>query len=57
MQYLAPTISLLLGVWVFHEPFDGQRLIGFVLIWSALAIVSADALGLRLLRPTPVPPH
>jgi len=51
VQYLAPTISLLLGVWVFHEPFDSQRLIGFVFIWSALALVSASALGLRLPRP------
>ena len=56
VQYVAPTISLLLGVWVFHEAFDSRRLVGFVLIWSALAIVSADALGLRLLRPAPVPP-
>ncbi|MBE0548442.1 MAG: EamA family transporter RarD [Rubrivivax sp.] len=56
VQYVAPTITLLLGVWVFHEPFDSRRLVGFVLIWSALAIVSADALGLRLLRPAPVPP-
>ncbi|MDP1692055.1 MAG: EamA family transporter RarD [Burkholderiaceae bacterium] len=56
VQYVAPTITLLLGVWVFHEPFDSRRLIGFVLIWSALAIVSADALGLRLLRPAAVPP-
>ena len=51
VQYVAPTISLLLGVWVFHEPFDSQRLIGFVFIWSALALVSASALGLRLPRP------
>ena len=56
VQYLAPTIQLLLGVWVFHEPFDSQRLVGFVFIWSALAIVSADALGLRRRRPAPVPP-
>ncbi len=56
VQYVAPTITLLLGVWVFHEPFDSRRLVGFVFIWSALAIVSADALGLRLLRPAPVPP-
>jgi len=56
VQYLAPTIQLLLGVWVFHEPFDSQRLIGFAFIWSALAIVSADALGLRRLRAAPVPP-
>ncbi|MDZ7591926.1 MAG: hypothetical protein U5L05_14865 [Rubrivivax sp.] len=45
VQYLAPTIQLLLGVWVFHEPFDVQRLVGFALIWSALAIVSADAIA------------
>ena len=56
VQYLAPTISLLLGVWVFHEPFDGARLVGFAFIWAALAVVSADALGLRWLRPAPAPP-
>lgn len=51
IQFLAPTIQLLLGVWVFGEPFDAQRLVGFVFIWSALALVSAHALGLRLPRP------
>ena len=48
VQYVAPTISLLLGVWVFHEPFDSQRLIGFIFIWAALALASASALGLKL---------
>ncbi|CAD5371661.1 Transporter [Rubrivivax sp. A210] len=43
-QYLSPTLQLLLGVFAFGEPFDPQRLIGFALIWSALALVSADAL-------------
>lgn len=42
LQYLSPTIQLALGVWVFHEPFDRERLLGFVLIWSALALYSAD---------------
>ncbi|HSQ71268.1 MAG TPA: EamA family transporter RarD [Rubrivivax sp.] len=57
VQYLAPTISLLLGVWVFHEPFDAQRLIGFAFIWAGLALVSADALGLwsRWLAPPRLP--
>jgi len=50
VQYLSPTIQLLLGVWVFQEPFDSHRLVGFVFIWSALAIVSAEALGVRLPR-------
>ncbi len=51
VQYVSPSLQLLLGVWVFHEPFDSRRLLGFVLIWSALALLSAEALGLRLPRP------
>lgn len=52
VQYLSPTLQLILGVWLFHEPFDSQRLLGFVLIWCGLALVSAQALGLgpRLAR-------
>ncbi len=47
VQYLSPTLQFILGVWVFHEPFDHHRLLGFVLIWLGLALVSAEALGLR----------
>ena len=43
LQYLSPTIQLALGVWVFGEPFDRARLVGFALIWSALALYSLDA--------------
>lgn len=52
VQYLSPSLQLILGVWLFHEPFDSQRLLGFVLIWCGLALVSAQALGLgpRLAR-------
>jgi len=46
VQYLSPTLQLILGVWLFHEPFDSQRLLGFALIWCGLALVSAQALGL-----------
>jgi chloramphenicol-sensitive protein RarD len=38
MQYIAPTCQFLLGVWVYHEPFSRNSLIGFSLIWVALAI-------------------
>ena len=48
VQYVSPTLQLLLGVAVFHEAFDSARLLGFVCIWAGLALVSADALGLRL---------
>ena len=44
VQYMSPTIQLLLGVWVFGEAFGGDRLLGFALIWSALILVSLDAL-------------
>jgi chloramphenicol-sensitive protein RarD len=43
-QYVSPTIQLVLSVWVFHEAFDGARLVGFLFIWAGLALVSADAL-------------
>jgi chloramphenicol-sensitive protein RarD len=44
VQYLSPTIQFLLGVWLYHEPLAGARLVGFALIWSALAVYSAESL-------------
>jgi chloramphenicol-sensitive protein RarD len=42
MQYIGPTLQLAFGVWFFHEPFGGPRLVGFALIWLALAIYSVE---------------
>jgi chloramphenicol-sensitive protein RarD len=42
VQYLSPTLQLALGVWVFHEPFDRARLVGFAFIWAALLLYSLD---------------
>lgn len=44
LQYLAPSLNFVLAVFVFGEPFDAGQLIGFALIWSGLAIYSADML-------------
>jgi chloramphenicol-sensitive protein RarD len=49
MQYLAPSINLVLGVFVYGEEFPRTRMVGFMLIWSALAIFMAENL-LRHLR-------
>lgn len=49
LQYLAPSLQLACGVFVFHEPFDKQRLIGFALIWLALAVFTSDGV-MRLRR-------
>ena len=48
LQYLTPTMQLLCGVVVFHEPMPPERLAGFVLVWVALVLLGADAL--RTLR-------
>lgn len=42
LQYIGPTIQLMLAVFVFREPFTGPRVVGFSLIWMALAIYAAD---------------
>ncbi len=44
IQYIGPTLQLLLAVLVFHEPFAGPRVIGFAMIWAALALYAADGL-------------
>lgn len=44
LQYLSPSLQLLLGVWLYHEPFGGERLLGFVVIWSALVIYTLEGL-------------
>jgi len=38
LQYLAPTIQFLIGVFVYREPFDQSRLVGFTIVWLALVI-------------------
>lgn len=48
IQYIAPTLQFLTGVFVFHEAFDRNRLIGFAFIWVALAIYAGE--GLRRAR-------
>lgn len=54
LQYIGPTIQFALGVWLFHEPFAGPRLVGFVLIWLALVIYTAES-WLTLRRRTSTP--
>jgi chloramphenicol-sensitive protein RarD len=38
LQYLAPSLQLLIGVLVFGEPFGRDRALAFALIWTALAL-------------------
>ncbi len=38
VQYITPTLQFLIGVLLYHEPFTHDRVIGFSIIWLALAI-------------------
>ena len=44
LQYLSPTMQFLLGVLLFKEAFTADRLVGFVLIWSALILFAGEGL-------------
>ena len=43
LQYLSPSISFILGLFVYHETFTLQHFTTFLLIWFALGLVSAEA--------------
>lgn len=47
IQYLSPTIGLLLGVFLFKEPFTETDAISFGFIWAALALYTLSRLNFR----------
>ncbi len=51
LQYLAPTIQFLLGVFVYNETFSQTSLIGFSMIWLALIVFSFE--GAHAYRKSP----
>lgn len=42
-QYIGPTVSFLLAIFVYNEPLSKEKLVTFILIWIALLIFSVDA--------------
>lgn len=58
LQYLAPTLQFLIGVLLYDEPMPTVKLVGFVLVWIALALFTSEAYRhsrrqLRLAVPQP----
>ncbi|WP_448135066.1 EamA family transporter RarD [Stenotrophomonas rhizophila] len=43
LQYIAPSLGLLLGVFFFREPFDTAKAIGFAAIWTGLLLFIGDS--------------
>ncbi|WP_409289792.1 EamA family transporter RarD [Peribacillus sp. SCS-37] len=47
LQYIAPTLTLILGVFVYHETFTKVHLLAFIFIWSALTIYTISQAMLK----------
>jgi chloramphenicol-sensitive protein RarD len=44
LQYLTPLMQLAIGVFVYNEPMPRLRLLGFAVVWLALAVFTTDTL-------------
>jgi chloramphenicol-sensitive protein RarD len=44
LQYISPTIQLVIGVLLFREPFTRVQVTGFACVWAALALFAFDSL-------------
>lgn len=44
LQYIGPTIQLLLGIYLYNEAFSSTKFIGYGLIWCALGLYSIESL-------------
>lgn len=42
-QYIAPSLQLMLGVFLYHEPFTRTHAVTFGCIWTALALYSVNS--------------
>lgn len=64
LQYLAPTINLFVGIYLYGEPFPLERMVGFIIIWVALGVFLWESLVRQLrarkaasrLQPTEISP-
>ncbi|RUO79890.1 EamA family transporter RarD [Idiomarina tyrosinivorans] len=43
-QYIAPSLMFLLAIFAYGEPLSEAKLITFIIIWTALALYSADSI-------------
>jgi chloramphenicol-sensitive protein RarD len=47
LQFLSPTIQLVLALALYHEPFGLSRVAGFVAVWAALVVFAVDEVRTR----------
>ena len=55
LQYIAPTLQFLIGVFVYKEPFDLAHFIGFAIVWVALIIFAVESYLANRAPAQPIP--
>jgi len=55
LQFISPTIQLVLALMIYREPFGRSRVAGFVAVWLALVVLAIDQVRRR--GAEPVLPH
>jgi chloramphenicol-sensitive protein RarD len=55
LQYIAPTLQFLIGVFLYKEPFDHSHLVGFGIVWVALVIFWVENYFAHRLPVEPIP--
>lgn len=53
LQYVSPTLTLLIGLFIFHESFSMVQFFSFAFIWAALIVFSLGSLPLSKRRRLP----
>lgn len=53
LQYIAPTLQFLIAILIYREPFATDKLIGFGIIWMALAIFAVEGMLARRTQAEP----
>jgi len=55
LQYVAPTMQFLIGIFIYKEPFDQSHLVGFGIVWVALIIFAVESYFSNRLIAQPIP--
>jgi chloramphenicol-sensitive protein RarD len=55
LQYVAPTLQFLIGVFIYKEAFDQSHLIGFGIVWVALIIFAVESYFANRTIAEPIP--
>lgn len=50
VQYIAPTIQLCIGIFVYGEAFPREQMIGFMMVWSGLVVYATEGIIMRVKR-------